>query len=172
MDQQRGHWSRFFPPWFSLLLAIVFGLVGAVSTKSARGMTAFWPSNVMFVSYMLCAAFLSFALDDPAASSTATEPSVVYDVGYQKGLDLGVAYATWSGTGCIVTALAGVYLYGETLIAMQWLGIVVTIIGIGLINVSALCGRHPGYLNIDSPLQTSSTTRITEDQIIAQYGSV
>ena len=59
------------------------------------------------------------------------------------GIDLGVAYATWSGLGTIVAAVAGVFLYGETLIGIQVFGIILTIIGLVIINVA------PSFYNND-----------------------
>ena len=129
-EDESLHWSRFFHPWWSMTFAIVFELIGTIHTKLSQGATKPWPSAIMFAAYTLCVLFLSFAMDDTSANH-----------GYE-GLDLGVVYATWSGIGTIVAALAGVYMYGENLIAVQWFGIALTIVGVALINIGPSLQRE------------------------------
>ena len=121
------HWSRFVNPWLSMTLAIIFELIGTINTKASRGITLVGPSVTMFVSYLFCAMALAFAMDN--ANETLS--------GGHRGLDLGVAYATWSGSGTIAAALAGIYLFGERLSIVQWVGIVLTIVGVTLVNTSS-----------------------------------
>ena len=101
-------------------LAILFELVGTINTKASCGVTQLGPSIAMFVSYLLCALFLALALDITVVAS----------------LDLGVAYATWSGIGTVAAALAGICLYGERISGVQWFGIALTLVGVTLVNVS------------------------------------
>ena len=114
------HLSHFCHPWISMSLAIVFELVGTINTKASCGVTRLGPSVIMFASYLLCALFLALALD----------------VTVSQRLDLGIAYATWSGIGTVAAAFAGIYLYGETLSRWQCVGIVMTLVGVTLVNVS------------------------------------
>ena len=101
-------------------LAIVFELIGTISTKASSGVTKMIPSITMFFSYVMCALCLALALDISAAAS----------------LDLGVAYATWSGIGTVAAAVAGICLYEETLSNVQVVGIVLTLVGVTLVNIS------------------------------------
>ena len=129
-----SHESRFIHPWVSMSLAIVFELIGTINTKASFGVTKPGPSITMFISYMFCALFLALALDVSVVAS----------------LDLGVAYATWSGIGTIAAALAGIYLYGEALSMIQWLGIVLTLVGVTLINVAPEFPRDHSMAVVDA----------------------
>lgn len=106
-----------------MILAIAFELVGTINAKSSEGLTAIRSTWLMYIAYILSVTFLAFALDKTSQT--------VYG-----GIDLGVAYATWSGLGTVVAAVVGVCLYGETLIGMQYFGILLTIVGLIIINVS------------------------------------
>jgi multidrug transporter EmrE-like cation transporter len=74
--------------------------------------------------------------------TTTTTTSIVPNINH--GLDLGVAYAAWSGIGTIVAALLGVFLYGETLVATQIIGIVLTIVGVTMVNLVPSTGGGGG----------------------------
>ena len=66
--------------WFYLLLAAVFEVTWAVAMKYSNGFTVLWPSLITAVTYVLSAVFLSFSL---------------------KNLNLGMAYAMWTGFGIV-----------------------------------------------------------------------
>lgn len=113
-----------------MIIAIILELVGTINAKASEGLRVTGPTWTMFIAYMVSVTFLSFALDKTATIE-------------HGGIDLGIAYATWSGLGTISTAVAGVYLYGETLIKAQYFGIFLTIVGLIIINVA------PSYAGVD-----------------------
>ena len=78
--------------WFYLLLAAVFEVTWAVAMKYSNGFTVLWPSLITAVTYVLSAVFLSFSL---------------------KNLNLGMAYAMWTGFGIVGTSVLGVFLFQE-----------------------------------------------------------
>jgi small multidrug resistance pump len=148
------HLSNYFHPWVSMILAIIFELVGTINAKASEGLSVVWPTWTMFTSYIISVTFLSFALDKTAAVE-------------HGGIDLGIAYATWSGLGTIAAAVAGVYMYGETLIPAQLFGIFITIVGLIIINVA------PSYAGVGG-----AATRSQEDDFVLasegmdSYGTV
>lgn len=50
-------------------------------------------------------------------------------------LPLGFSYAIWSGSGTILTAIAGVFLFQEKINKQGILGIVLLITGIAMLNI-------------------------------------
>ena len=115
-------------PWVSMSLAICFELFGTIHAKLSKGLTLPMPTSIMYISYMTSVTLLALALD--------TSGSNKFLRGGGAGLNLGVAYATWSGLGTIVAALYGVMQAGEALNKAQWTGLVLTSIGITLVNVA------------------------------------
>ena len=110
----------------------------------------------MYAGYILSVTFLSFALDKTSQAAYG-------------GIDLGVAYATWSGLGTIVAALAGVCFYGETLIGVRYFGMFLTIVGLIIINIA------PSFTNENEtiPIPNSSTARLTQaGDKPGDYGSI
>jgi quaternary ammonium compound-resistance protein SugE len=79
--------------WVILIVAGVFEVVWAVGLKYTEGFTRLWPSvgtlSAMAVSVLL----LGLAM---------------------KELPVGTAYAVWTGVGAIGTAIAGIYLFGDS----------------------------------------------------------
>lgn len=157
------HLGSYFHPWFSLIFACALEVTGTVNAKSSRGLTVFGPTVTMFVCYIFSVAFLSFALD--------------YSV-HQTKIDLGIAYATWSGLGTIAAAVAGVYLYGEKLIATQYFGILLTIAGLIIINMApSFVGRDGKHSSVERLLMggddtTRSVMGRNNTTNIGTYGAV
>lgn len=79
-----------------LALAIVFEVIGTTSMKMSEGFTRLWPSIGMGVFYVLSFSSLSMSL---------------------KSLNVGTAYAIWSGLGTVLIVIAGVFLFKEQ---MSW----------------------------------------------------
>jgi multidrug transporter EmrE-like cation transporter len=150
-------------PWFYMMLAIAFELVGTNCAKLSTGLRMLKPTFLMYVTYGISVSCLAVALnnnninnngngggaevgsglngddnkdDDVAVVVVATGGAeAVAPVVAPYGLDLGAAYAAWSGIGTIVAALLGVFLYGETLVVTQVIGIVLTIVGVTMVNL-------------------------------------
>jgi quaternary ammonium compound-resistance protein SugE len=95
--------------WFVLIAAGVLDVGWAISMKYAEGYTRLGWS---IISLGLLAAFV-FLL------GRALEV-----------LEVGVAYAVWTGIGAVGTLLMGVWLFGETLSGVKITGILLVMIGI------------------------------------------
>ena len=97
-----------------LFFAILSEVIGTVSLKLSNGFTKPVPSIVVVIGYGASFYLLSLAL---------------------KAMPIGVAYAIWSGVGLILTVIAGMILWRETLDWARVVGIVLILIGIIFINV-------------------------------------
>ena len=78
--------------WLYLLLAILFEVSGTISMKLSKGFAKITPSVLMFVFYILCFTFLTYAL---------------------KKIDISLAYAIWSGVGIAIITVVGVLYFNE-----------------------------------------------------------
>jgi quaternary ammonium compound-resistance protein SugE len=79
--------------WVMLLVAGGFEVAGAVSLKLSDGLTRLWPSITLFTSFAISFALLSTAVRD---------------------IDIGTAYAVWTGIGAVGTAGIGMIWLGES----------------------------------------------------------
>jgi quaternary ammonium compound-resistance protein SugE len=91
--------------WFLVVVAGFFETAFAVFLKQSHGITKFWPT----VGFCICA-LISFGLLTIALRS----------------LDVGPAYATWTGLGAAGTAVFGMAALGDEVSAIK-------IVSIGLI---------------------------------------
>lgn len=97
-----------------LFFAILSEVIATSSLKFSEGFTKPIPSVIVAVGYGLSFYLLSIAL---------------------KSMPIGVAYAIWSGIGLILTVIAGMILWKETLDLAKVAGVVLILAGIVLINV-------------------------------------
>jgi small multidrug resistance pump len=104
-----------------LFFAILTEVIGTSALKFSNGFTKPVPSVIVVIGYGLSFYLLSIAL---------------------KFMPLGVAYAIWSGVGLILTVIAGMILFHETLDWARTGGIVLIIAGIILINVFSEVPAH------------------------------
>lgn len=145
-----------------MIAAIAFELMGTIHAKASGGLTVARPTFIMLFSYLISVTFLSFALDKSAQKE-------------HGGIDLGIAYATWSGLGTIVAAMAGVYLYGETLIMAQWFGILLTMTGLIIINAAPSFNRGEEFksslMDLDASFTDSEMSSIRDTAGLGFYGS-
>lgn len=145
-----------------MIAAIAFELMGTIHAKASGGLTVARPTCIMLFSYLISVTFLSFALDKSAQKE-------------HGGIDLGIAYATWSGLGTIVAAMAGVYLYGETLIMAQWFGILLTMTGLIIINAAPSFNRGEEFksslMDLDASFTDSEMSSIRDTAGLGFYGS-
>lgn len=95
--------------WTLLMLAILFELSGTTSMKLSAGFTHLWPSIWMFVLYGCSFTLLNFAL---------------------SYMNVGVAYAIWSGVGIVLITLVGFVLFKESINLNQMLWMSLIVIGI------------------------------------------
>ncbi|MBP2645321.1 MAG: hypothetical protein H6Q75_761 [Firmicutes bacterium] len=94
--------------WVYLGLAIIFEVCGTISMKLSEGMTSIKYSIVMLLFYILSLSVLSLAL---------------------KKIEIGIAYAIWSGIGIVLITTIGVFFFKETLSISKVVCILLIIIG-------------------------------------------
>lgn len=104
-----------------LFFAILSEVIATSSLKYSEGFTKPIPSVIVAVGYGLSFYLLSIAL---------------------KTMPIGVAYAIWSGVGLVLTVIAGIILWRETLDWAKVTGIVLILAGIVLINVFSKSTTH------------------------------
>ncbi|MBV6450137.1 MAG: Multidrug transporter EmrE [Anaerolineales bacterium] len=104
-----------------LFFAILAEVIGTVSLKLSNGFTKLIPSAVVVIGYGASFYLLSLAL---------------------KAMPIGVAYAIWSGVGLILTVVAGMIVWRETLDWARVVGIVLILVGIVFINVISKSPAH------------------------------
>ncbi len=97
-----------------LFLAILSEVIATTSLKFSEGFTKLIPSLVVVIGYGLSFYLLSVTL---------------------KVMPLGVAYAIWSGVGLILTVIAGMVLFRESLDWARVTGVLLIIAGIIFVNV-------------------------------------
>ncbi|MBQ3508816.1 MAG: multidrug efflux SMR transporter [Peptococcaceae bacterium] len=98
-----------------LAIAIVGELVGTTCLKYSAGFTKFFPTLLTIVAYTICFFFFSRALN---------------------GINLNIAYATWSALGIVVATLLSVFLFSEQITPMGILGTIILIIGVLILNLA------------------------------------
>ncbi len=81
-------------PWFILIVAGLLEVCWASSLKSTAGFTRLWPTLFFVVSLTASMYLLALAV---------------------KQLPVGTAYAVWVGIGAAGTAIAAIFIQGETL---------------------------------------------------------
>jgi small multidrug resistance pump len=100
---------------FYLLLAILAEVTGTTCVKLSEGFTRLLPSVLLFVFYGLSLGFLALAL---------------------KKVDLGLAYAIWSGFGIALVASVGVLWFREPVTAMKVVSMGLIVAGVVGLNVA------------------------------------
>ena len=105
--------------WVYLVFAILSEVAGTVCMKLSAGFTKTIPSVLMWVFYAVCFAFLALTL---------------------KKIDVGVAYAIWSGVGTALIATVGIIYFREPLTMMRAIGLITIIAGVVILNLTG--GSH------------------------------
>lgn len=103
-------------PWVYLAGAIISEIAGTLMLRSSHTFTRLWPTVFIVVAYVLSFRLLAAAL---------------------TGMEIGIAYAVWSGVGTFVIAAVGVVLWDEGLGLAKITGLAFVICGVVLLNVSA-----------------------------------
>jgi spermidine export protein MdtI len=100
---------------FYLLIAVIFEMIANYLLKLSHGFTRKTPAVIAM--FFVFAAFtaLSFAV---------------------QGIQLAVAYCIWGGLGVIVTAIIGILRFNERLRLSGWIGMVLIILGMILIEIA------------------------------------
>ncbi len=95
-------------------IAIIGELIGTTALKYSVGFTKLWPSLLSLTAYVICFFFFSKALN---------------------GINLNIAYATWSALGIIVATLLSVFLFSEQITPLGILGTIIIVIGVVILNL-------------------------------------
>jgi small multidrug resistance pump len=101
--------------WFYLLSAILFEVLGTTCMKLSEGFKNLIPSILIFVFYGCGFTFSTLSLER---------------------IDVGVAYAIWSGLGTMLIASIGIIWFQESMSWVKFLSIVLIITGVIGINAS------------------------------------
>ncbi len=91
------------------LIAVLLELIGNFLISYTEGFTAPLPSVVCFLIYSLSAVFFGFSL---------------------KEINLGIAYAVWSGVGIVFLAIVSVFWFHLPLTTPDIIGLVLITIGV------------------------------------------
>jgi len=80
-------------PWVLLVFAVVCEVFGTLSLKLSNGFSVLGPSIAVVAGYSLSFVLLAHVL---------------------KSMEVGIAYAVWSGLGTALVAVAGIFIFGES----------------------------------------------------------
>ncbi len=100
--------------WIFLALAIAFENTGTVFMKLSNGLTRVGPSILIWVCYIPSFLMLSLAL---------------------RKIDVGTAYAIWSGVGTATIALIGILFFNEPVNGVKIISIGLIILGVIGLNL-------------------------------------
>jgi len=103
--------------WLLVIVAGLFETGFAVLLKQSHGISRLWPT----VGFAVCA-LISFALLTVAL----------------KKLEVGPAYAVWTGLGATGTALVGIWALGESVSALKLVSIGLILAGVVGLNLSGV----------------------------------
>jgi small multidrug resistance pump len=104
-----------------LFFAILSEVIATTSLKFSEGFSKLVPSIIVVIGYGLSFYLLSLSL---------------------KVFPIGIAYAIWSGVGLVLTVIAGIVIWRETLDWARVIGILLILSGIVLINVFSKSTVH------------------------------
>jgi small multidrug resistance pump len=102
-------------PWYALGAAIALEVIGTTSLKLSDGFSRPLPSVLVVVCYAGAFAALAHAL---------------------RRLDVGVAYAVWSGVGTAVIAAVGILVYRESATALKLTSLALILLGVVGLHLS------------------------------------
>jgi small multidrug resistance pump len=97
-----------------LFFAILSEVVGTTALKLSDGFTKILPSIIVVIGYGASFYLLSLSL---------------------KVIPIGLAYAIWSGVGIVLTIIAGMIIWRESLDWARVIGTIFIILGILIINM-------------------------------------
>ena len=104
-----------------LFFAILSEVVATTALKLSDGFTRIVPSVIVVIGYGASFYLLSISL---------------------KVLPIGLAYAIWSGVGIVLTVIAGILIWRESLDWARVIGIIFIILGILIINLFSKITAH------------------------------
>ena len=102
------------PTQFAAIAAIVLEVCGTTFLRISEGFTRLWPSIAVAVFYLASLGALALVL---------------------KRIEVGVAYAIWSGVGTALIAVIGIVLFKEGVSAVKFAGVGLIIAGVVVLNL-------------------------------------
>jgi quaternary ammonium compound-resistance protein SugE len=103
--------------WVIILAAGLFETGFAVALKMSHGMTRIWPTAVFAACALASFALLTIAL---------------------RKLEVGAAYAVWTGIGAAGTAVVGMAFLGDTVSTIKIASICLILLGVIGLNLSGV----------------------------------
>lgn len=107
--------------WLYLAIAIVSEVIATSALKAANGFTRWEPSLLVITGYASAFYFLSLAL---------------------RTIQLGVAYAIWSGVGVALIILVGWVIYRQPLNVASLIGITLIVSGVIVLHIFSKSAVH------------------------------
>jgi len=104
-----------------LFFAILSEVIATTALKLSDGFTKIIPSVIVVIGYGASFYLLSISL---------------------KVIPIGLAYAIWSGVGIVLTVIAGIIIWRESLDWARVIGIILIILGILVINLFSKITAH------------------------------
>jgi len=104
-----------------LFFAILSEVIATTSLKLSDGFTKIVPSLIVVIGYGASFYLLSISL---------------------KVIPIGLAYAIWSGVGIVLTVIAGILIWRESLDWARVLGIILILLGVLVINLFSEVTAH------------------------------
>ena len=101
--------------------AVLSEVIATTSLKFSEGFTKLVPSIIVILGYGTSFYLLSLSL---------------------KVMPIGTAYALWSGIGIVLTVIAGIVIWRETMDWARGIGILLIILGILIINLFSRSVAH------------------------------
>ena len=92
-----------------LLLSLLFSIAGSISVKQSAGFQKIIPGITSFIFFGLCIYFLTLAVET---------------------VEIGIAYAIWSGVSIAGTTFAGILLFNEKASKRKFLSIALIVVGV------------------------------------------
>jgi quaternary ammonium compound-resistance protein SugE len=103
--------------WLSVLAAGLFETGFAVSLKMSHGLTRLWPTVIFAICALLSFGLLTIAL---------------------RHLEVGAAYALWTGIGAAGTAIVGMAFLGDAVSTLKLVSIGLILAGVIGLNLSGV----------------------------------
>ncbi|MCH1918969.1 multidrug efflux SMR transporter [Shewanella sp. A3A] len=103
--------------WLFIMLAVLSEAFSHVALKATDGFSLSkpLPAAVVIVGHLAAFLFLSLAM---------------------KGMPVAIAHSLWAGLAIVTVSLMSTLLYQQHLDPMVWLGILLVVVGVMIINVS------------------------------------
>ena len=102
-------------PWLLLSLAILSEVIGTIALKTSDGFSHLGASAVVVAAYVASFVLLGLCL---------------------KEIEIGVAYAIWAGVGTALIAVAGLFLFNETMTPLKLISITLIVGGVIGLNMA------------------------------------